>query len=145
MKSRAPFRSLFKIIIYGKSSMRLFIAAIISLGFSISVILATMGLMDGFSLSLKKGLRKSNGDLRITSREGFFKQEDVEKVLNKNGFTRTVGINQIEAFFMFNGNSKGIVLSAVDTKKYEEVTNVNLKISKNGTCIGKELAKDLGI
>ena len=47
---------------------KFFIAATIGLGFSLAVILSTIGLMDGFEKGLKISLREHRGDIQVKSR-----------------------------------------------------------------------------
>lgn len=60
-------------IFFQQSSLRQFaLAATLGLAFSIAVVLSTVGIMDGFTSALRQGLRKSQGDVSLYSRFGFF-------------------------------------------------------------------------
>jgi len=70
--ARLPLGSVFKIVLETKSSRRFLVGTIFSFAFSMSVILCTIGLMDGFELTLKQTLATANGDIKLTSSKGFF-------------------------------------------------------------------------
>ena len=69
------FKVILGLIFSEKSSIKFAIGVFLGLGFSISVILSTIGIMDGFELSLRRALKKSTGDLQFYSRKGFFNVE----------------------------------------------------------------------
>ena len=70
--------SIFKIISEGRAATRFLVAALLSFSFSISVILSTIGLMDGFEISLRNSLKGSSGDFQVTSTKGYFLLENLE-------------------------------------------------------------------
>ena len=65
-------RSILSILFYEKTSIKFALGVLLGMAFSISVILATVGIMDGFDKTLKSGLRRSVGDMFFYSSEGFF-------------------------------------------------------------------------
>lgn len=132
------FLSIFKIIIEGKSSKRFLFASILSFGFSIAVILSTIGLMDGFEQTLRESLKKSNSDFVVTARSGFFLEEEVKK-LNK-GFL-IASVLQTEAFAVGNNRNKGILVKGVRSINFNQATNLNIEFNDGEIVIGKELAK----
>lgn len=121
-------------------------ATIFSFTFSISVILCTFGLMDGFDHLLKSGLRHSSGDLLVSNRRGFFTlDKDLEESLNSirpTGFARVV---QSEAFAITNGKSRGVLVRGVDANDFDEATGLKLELQNGEIVVGDELAKQLGL
>lgn len=143
---KLPFFALLKIILEGKSSIRFLIGAIGSFSFSISVILCTVGLMDGFESTLVDSLQKSSGDLIVTSRNGFFHTDDEFLKIGKLPQVETLTpITQVEAFFIFNGNSKGVLVKGVEEKSFKEVTSIDLDLKEGELVIGKALMESLGL
>lgn len=136
------FLSIFKIIVEGRSSKRFLLAAILSFGFSISVILSTIGLMDGFEQTLRYSLKKSNSDFVLTSRNGFFLSDQI-KNLNK-GFV-VANVLQTEAFAVGENNNKGILLKGIDTLNFNQATNLDIELDENSICIGRVLAETFNL
>lgn len=127
----------------GKASKRFFVGAVLSLSFSIAVILSTVGLMDGFELTLRSGLKNATGDLVLYNNDTFFNSEKVKELLPKD--FKLTPVIEVEAFSIFNEMSKGVILKGVEGKDFSKITN--LEVSPNGAevVIGDELAKSLGI
>lgn len=143
---KLPFWSLLKIILEGKSSARFLIGVIASFSFSIAVILCTVGLMDGFESTLVKSLQKSSGDLILTGREGFFHLDDSYKKIKKISYVDHVSpLTQVEAFFIFNGHSKGVLVKGIEPDSFAKVTGLNIDIAPGRVTIGKSLAQALGL
>ena len=143
---KLPFFALLKIIMEGKSSIRFLLGAIGSFAFSIAVILCTVGLMDGFESTLVSSLQKSSGDLILTSRNGFFHvDEEFNKITKSPQVKHITPITQVEAFFIFKGNSKGVLVKGVEEESFKKVTNIDLKFNNGGIVIGKSLMQSLGL
>lgn len=145
--TKLPLISLFQIILDKKSALRFLIGTIFSLAFSIAVILSTIGLMDGYSVSLKRALAQSNGDLKLKARNGFYSLEGIEDKLNQD---KTVEISshilQIEAFALANKQSKGVLVKGIEPKSFRQVTGLNVPLRKNsndmeGVIVGVQFAK----
>ncbi len=135
-----PLASLFKIILEKRSSIRFLVGSVVSLAFSVAVILSTVGLMDGFELTLKKALSHSNGDIKFTAREGFF-TEDEDLIDTFKGLDFLSGystILQIEAFSVSDEESKGILLKGITPAAFGKITGINTKQLKDGVLIGKQ-------
>ena len=132
------FLSLFKVIVEGKSSKRFLLASILSFGFSISVILSTIGLMDGFEHTLRFSLKKSNSDFIITSRNGFFLDTELKNI-NK-GYV-LASILQTEAFAVGKNSNRGILLKGINPINFNQATNLDIDIDEKSICIGKVLAE----
>ena len=143
---KLPFFALLKIIMEGKSSIRFLLGAIGSFAFSIAVILCTVGLMDGFESTLVSSLQKSSGDLILTSRNGFFHvDEEFNKITKAPEVKQITPITQVEAFFIFKGNSKGVLVKGVEEESFKKVTNIDLQFNNGGIVIGKSLMESLGL
>lgn len=145
--ARLPFKHLLSIVIHGKASWRLLIGAVISMAFSQSVILSTIGLMDGFDKTLKQGLKSSIGDVKITSSEGFFRPTSkLEEVLINNDFVYTAKVIQTEGFLITEAGAKGVIVKGVDPVNFKKVTGVDLNLTTNkDIVVGKELALEFGL
>lgn len=143
---KVPFLSLLKIIMEGKSSIRFLIGAIASFAFSIAVILCTVGLMDGFVSTLVTSLQKSSSDLVLTSRDGFFHSNDKFYNIENNTLIEAITpITQVEAFFIFKGNSKGVLVKGVEAESFEKVSRIDLDLKEGGLVVGKSLMESLGL
>lgn len=141
---KLPFIPLLKIILEGKSSMRFLVGVVVSFAFSISVILCTIGLMDGFESTLVKSLKRSSGDLIVKSREGFFLFDSSFQDQIKLPFIKSLSpLIQVEAFVIANGFSRGVLVKGVEEESFLQVTSLEIKLEDNGVVIGSELAKKL--
>jgi ABC-type lipoprotein release transport system permease subunit len=135
-----------KVVIQGRSAVNILIATLISFSFSISVILSTFGLMDGFDFLLKSGLRHSSGDILVTSRKGFFKfDSDLEAIVKESKPLAYTAVIQTEAFILSGEKSKGILVRGVDPKGFKKSSGVTVKLNSNEIVIGNVLAKELGL
>ena len=65
------FNTISKLILVDRVSFKFVVGVLFGLGFSISVILCTVGIMDGFKVTLKQGLKKSAADLIVHSQYWF--------------------------------------------------------------------------
>ena len=137
------YLSILRIVLHGRASGRILLASILSFTFSICVILCTFGLMDGFDYLLKTGLRHSSGDILITHKQGFFHSREVERALSAN----TVGtkVIQTEAFAIFEGKSRGVLVRGVDPESFTRVTGIDVGQVAQGIVLGSELAKSLEV
>ena len=140
--SKLPIYSLFKIIFEGNISLKFLLATILSFAFAMSVILSTLGLMDGFENSLKSALAKSNGDLKFSAISGFFIDDDkLKDQLENHSIKSYTSILQIEAFALSENESKGVLLKGIEKKDFLETTNLDLSNLDLGVYIGSEYAK----
>ena len=140
--SQLPLGSLFKIILERRSSKRFLLGTIGSFSFSIAVILSTIGLMDGFELTLKKALANSNGDIKFVGKNGFFKDDaQLAEKLNQEFIDRFTSILQVEAFALAEEESKGVLLKGVKSEEFSDVTGMNLSSLKDGVIIGSKFQK----
>lgn len=138
----AVLQTLFQLLGGERSSKSFAIGAVLGLGFSISVILATVGIMDGFESTLKKGLKHSNGDLLLHSRSGFFKSTDelapIFKKLNVSEFSPFI---RSEGFVIHQESSKGVQVAGIDPLAHSKVIGMDLFFGQGEVAIGKELAE----
>ncbi len=133
--------SLFRILFLGNGMYRFLIGVIFGLAFSIAVILSTIGIMDGFNTSLKRGLKRSVGDLKIFHRSKFFNQDDeVFQILKNLQVSQISGITQTQGFAMKEGESKGILIKGIESESFSEVTGMNIAVKSGEVAVGIELA-----
>lgn len=126
--------------------MNLLLATFLSFSFSICVILCTVGLMDGFELVLKSGLRYSSGDLYLHHRQSFFKlSPSLEESLKKLGITRYTGLIQHEGFLLSNGKSRGVLLKGIEPESFFETTGLKFNLHPGEVVIGEVLAKQFNL
>ncbi len=139
------YLSLISTFFFGKSSRRFIVGVIFSLAFSISVILCTLGLMDGFDIGLKSSLKNSFGDYVMFNREGFFELDPtIIKTFENHGLIHSDYL-KTEGFFLFKSFSKGLVIHGIEEKSYSNVTGLKLvSLEKNEVIIGSELAAQAG-
>lgn len=142
---KSSYLSLFKIILHGRSPGNILVATILSFTFSITVILCTFGLMDGFDHLLKSGLRHASGDIIVTSKRGFYEVDD--NFINSLGehFSQFAPIVQSEAFAIFNSKSSGIILRGIEPVSFHKVTSLAVNLSPGEIVVGEELLKHLGL
>ncbi len=133
---------LHRIFLAGKASTRFCIGVVLGLSFSIAVILSTIGIMDGFEDTLKRGLKNTVGELILHSAHGFFSIDgqllEMRKKFQVDSFSPSV---QMEAFVISEERSKGVLVKGVDRKPFEKVTGIKLNLERNEVAIGSELAK----
>ena len=134
------------IMLSEKKSKFFLIAVIVGIAFSLAVILGTLGIMDGFEKTLKEGLKRSEGEVLLTSRSGFFDPTGiVEKSLAELDVDESTEIVQVEAFLLFNEQSKGVLVRGIEGKSFKRVTGLDVSPKAKGAYLGSALLKDLGI
>ncbi|RLA63336.1 MAG: hypothetical protein DRQ88_05685 [Epsilonproteobacteria bacterium] len=137
------FKSIFAIFFAEKSIKRFIIGVVAGLAFSISVILATIGIMDGFEHSLKKGLKQSIGDLYFYSSKGPFKlDKTIKDIIGDHEYTSLL---QTEGFVVNEEISKGVLVKGIDPATFEKVTNQKINLKRGEVAIGIQLSKSLGL
>jgi ABC-type lipoprotein release transport system permease subunit len=140
------YRSILNIVLHGRSAGNILLATILSFTFSITVILCTFGLMDGFDHLLKSGLRHSSGDLLITAKSGFFLQDsDLNKQISTIKPISIAPIIQSQAFALFNGKSTGVMVRGIEGDNFSKATGLKVSVSAGEIVVGSELAKLLQI
>lgn len=102
--------------------------------------------MDGFEVSLKKGLRSYSGDIVIYSGEGFFKEDStLISDLSEIGVKEQTSFIQTEGFAIVNGLSKGVLVRGIRPESYEVVTRQKISLPERSVAIGSELAKTMNL
>ena len=144
---KIPLRSVFKIVLEGRSSARFLAGTILSFSFSMAVILCTIGLMDGFELTLKKALSYANGDIKMTSNRGFFISDDeLKSQIKKIDKVKYVSsLLQVESFALVDEQSKGVLLKGIIPREFKKITSLNVSKVKDGVIIGREFALKFGL
>lgn len=142
LKAWSSFKDILGVLLFEKSSSRFAIGVLLGFSFSIAVILSTVGIMDGFEVSLKKGLRQASGDVFIFSDEGFFDPEaKFFQELKDLGIAEHSFLVKTEGFVMLEGNSRGVLIQGVETQTYQQVTGTALSLENRQIAIGQELAQ----
>ncbi len=136
--------NLLKILLSGKASFKFALGVVLGLAFSMAVILATIGLMDGFETTMRQGLRKTIGNFSVYSRDGFFTpDQNLINSLSSVGVEAYTGLLQLEAFALKEGKGKGILLRGIESNDFYNVTNLKLPELSHGVVLGKVLAQSL--
>ncbi len=142
------FKEAFKLVFYHKETVRFSVLAILGLAFSLAVVLATIGLMDGFVTTLKTNLHKSNGDLTLTHRRGFFRLDETLRAHFKYvGVEQLSEIIQTESFLIKSyldteeKEAKGVLAKGIDKLDYGKVVGMDFTFGGGEIAIGSELAK----
>lgn len=136
--------NLLKILLAGRASLKFACGVILGLAFSMSVILATIGLMDGFENTLRQGLRKTVGDFAIHSRDGFFvPDEGLVQALIDSGVEAYTAMLQLEAFALKGGKGHGVLVRGVEAQDLAGVTGLELPNSGDGLVLGSVLFDSL--
>lgn len=135
------FKLFLTLFLDNPSTIKFAVGMIAGLAFSIAVILSTMGMMDGFERTLKRGLKKSVGDVAMHSRHGFFVFNDsLKKKFDKSGIESLSALVQSESFLIFNDDSRGVLVKGVDDF-YGAVVDLPFKLKSREIAIGSEIAK----
>jgi ABC-type lipoprotein release transport system permease subunit len=136
------FHPFFMLFADSKSTLKFLIGVVAGLAFSIAVILATMGIMDGFVKSLNQGLKNSMGDATMISRNGFFVLDStLQKNLKFSGVAKFSGIVQTESFLIVDEDSHGVMVNGVGSS-YGGVVGIPLhELKANEVAVGFEIAK----
>jgi len=145
---KLSFWKLLEITLQGRSTKIFFGLTVLSLSFSMAVILCNAGLMDGYEYILKTGLRKNTSDIEVTSSSGFFKVDnEFLEMINQDAITNYTGIIRTEGFLVHDNKSKGVLVNGIDVKEFSEINKLDIKISpkKNTIAIGSEIAKQLQV
>lgn len=137
---------LLSIFLKDRGSLKFALGVLFGLSFSISVILSTIGIMDGFEIVLKKGLKKSFGDLTLTSSKGFFSyRKNLASSFQSLGISSYSPHVLTEGFLVFSQMSQGVQIKGIDLDTFVKVTKLQLAIRQSEVAIGKELAKSFKI
>ena len=141
-------RTLLRLLLLQKNFRGFFLGVVASFGFSISVILCTIGIMDGFESTLKNGLHKSSGDAIAIAQRGFFKlNSNLVQALNEIEGVQWTPILQTEGFAVIGDSAVGSLVRGVQPEQFGKIADLKgLDIpTKDHICIGSELAKKYNI
>lgn len=134
------------IMLRDRKSKFFLLAVVVGIAFSLAVILGTLGIMDGFEKTLKDGLKKSEGEVLLTSRAGYFDPTGiVQKRLDELEVSAVTQVVQVEAFLLFEDQPKGVLVRGVDSKSFNTVTGLNVEPLAHGAYVGEALMRELGM
>ena len=135
-----------KVLLGNPVDMRFVIAAVLGFSFSLAVILVTVGVMDGFEYSLKKGLRRSEGDVVLFSQKGFFSVDvGMKKKLADLNVKNYTSIVETKGFLIHGTRAKGVLIRGVEEKSFSSTTNLPLNPLRGGMALGSVLADELRV
>ena len=136
--------SFFKALLWSRGSFGFIVGVIFCFGFSIAVILSTIGLMDGFEHTLKAALKISGGDISLHSKEGFFQvDQNLEEIFSDMGLSYSPLV-QTEGFIIKENFSKGVLVKGVDSESFSRVSGLMVSINEGEIAVGRELASLAG-
>jgi ABC-type lipoprotein release transport system permease subunit len=139
---RQRFKLFLTLFLDNATTIKFAVGVLVGMAFSISVILSTIGIMDGFQRALKTGLKKSVGEVVMNSEGGkFFKINDsiLQKFKSQN-IDHYAGLVQTESFLIYDDDSRGVLVRGIDDF-YAEVVGLPLFLKDNEVAIGSEIAK----
>ncbi len=141
------FWALLKILLEGKNTLVFLFFTILGLSFSMGVILCNFGLMDGYEVLLKKGLRKNSSDLEVTSQFGFFSiNKSFRESIDQEKIKKFAGVIRTEGFLIANQKSKGVLVNGIDSEEFKTVSALDFEFKiEDGIVIGTALAKELNV
>lgn len=139
-------KSFIGIILSGDGSRKFFFFVTFGMAFSQTVILSTIGLMDGFESALKNSLRSSQGEIVMTQSEGAFllSSKWIDQLQQKFSVL-TSGVYQAQALALKNNQSHAVIIQGITPKSFNELTKQKIKVRGQQLAVGKELALSLGI
>jgi ABC-type lipoprotein release transport system permease subunit len=140
------YRSIFKILFFDASMWKFAVGIILGLAFSISVILGTIGIMDGFDQSLRGALKSSSGDFSIHSQDGFFSfEEDLSWGFEKLKIKEYHNFIQTQGFVVHNSESVGGIINSLKTSGDFTIHGEKIVPAKDQIFIGENLAKRMQV
>lgn len=140
------FKSVLSIFFKDPSILKFILGVIAGLSFSISVVLGTIGIMDGFEATLKEGLRKATGEIYFYSSKGLFEfKEEYQEILKSSGVLDFSTLFQTEGFVIKGEKSRGILVKGIDPDSFLAVTKLKVSIKDDEIAVGSELAKVLDL
>jgi len=136
----------FNLLFFRDKSSRLFVlATILGLSFSLSIILSTLGLMDGFTSKLRKSLNLGHGEIVLTSQRGFFSpaSQDFEN-LNQVGVESMAFVVRTQSFAINQNKGKAVFVLGVD-EEFAKINKAFVPPKTGEVVVGKSLAENLGL
>ena len=138
---RNVVKKFIKTLLIQGSSYHFALAVVIGLGFSESVVLTTIGIMDGFEKTLKKGLKSSMGDIRLRHKQGLFLFDaTLKEKLKTQDISTLTGVMESEGFSLRDEKSKGVLIRGIEPKSFRETTGIEIPLNQGEIVIGRELA-----
>ena len=102
--------------------------------------------MDGFEKLLRLSLKNATGDLILSSRRGHFEFNDsLRERLKKSGVVGLTPILQTEAFALFQGSSRGVIVKGIYPLTFSQTTEFKVQLKRDEVSIGKKLADYLKV
>jgi len=139
-------KSIGKLIYKDKVSLKFALGVLFGLGFSIAVILCTIGIMDGFSITLKRGLKKSSADIILFSHTGFFKyDQNLKNIFSSLNVGETGPAIKTQGFLTAGEVAKGVEVNGIELESFNKTTGMHLNIARDEIAIGTVLAKQLNL
>ncbi|MDD4975870.1 MAG: ABC transporter permease [Bacteriovorax sp.] len=136
------FKLFLALFLDNSTTVKFFVGVLVGMAFSIAVILSTIGIMDGFQRALKIGLKKSTGEIVMSSQGGgFFKIN--KSILEKFKFQNIdhfSALVQTESFLIYDEDSRGVLVRGIDDS-YAEVVKLPIFLKDREVAIGSEIAK----
>ena len=134
-------RKFLRVLLFQGSSLRFACAVVLGFGFSMAVILTTLGIMDGFDKTLKQGLKRSSGDISLYHENGsFIFDEPLKSLVVQSGIKDFATVVESEGFAIFDERSKGVLIKGIHAREFKDVTGINLDPLPGEVVIGTELA-----
>ncbi|MFA6236561.1 MAG: FtsX-like permease family protein [Bacteriovorax sp.] len=135
------FKLFLMLFLDNSTTVKFALGVLVGMAFSIAVILSTMGIMDGFDRALKRGLKRSVGDLSMYSRHGFFNADkNLLKKFENTKILQYSALVQTESFLIFNDESRGVLVKGID-ENYGSVVGLPFSLHPKEVAIGSEIAK----
>ena len=142
----ASVQLFFHLTLKDKTLIKFIIGVIFGLAFSITSILGTIGIMDGFVTKLRGALKKSTGDLYFYARDGFFRiDEDITEALDGLEFSTYTAMIKSQGFAISGDIAKGVLVLGIDNNSYYKTIGINVELGKNEVALGEELSKRLNV
>lgn len=135
------FLSYFKLFFSDRSSVLFLAAVILGLAFSISVIISTFSLMEGFEQSLESGLQQNQGDISVSGRRHFFTVESVKEIFERLDISYYSPVITSESFLVTEHEGHGALVKGIIPASYKKVTGKDVFLTEDHIAIGAELAK----
>lgn len=135
------FQLIRHVFLQGRGTFFFVLGIVLGLGFSMTVILATMGIMDGYEKTLKRGLRLGQGDVVLTARRGFVSKESIRKGIGK-GRGDLAFLITTQGFLLYQGKGQGVQIRAVEPRSFEHVSKLFTPLVSGEILLGKDLAEN---
>lgn len=136
----------FNLLFFRDKSAKLFaLATIVGLSFSISIILCTLGLMDGFSKKMREALNLGHGEIVMTSQDGFFSKKSRDFTqLSELGVRDIAYVVRTQSFATHKKQGKAVFVLGID-KEFAKINTQFQPPAAGEVVIGKSLAEKLDI